>query len=296
VAGADDASATPTGPTRRRFEAAGTSSRLVEAGPADSAEAVVFVHGNPGSADDWAPLVGATATTGLRAVAFDLPDFGETIAAAGFEHSAPGYATWLGAAIAALGIERVHLVLHDFGGPIGLVWAAASGERLASVTLIDTGVLPGYKWHRLARIWRTPVLGELFQATATRPAFRWMIDRGEPRGLPRPFLEAMYDHYDRRTRRAVLKLYRATDDPGGAAAEIAAALAPRDIPALVVWGEGDAYLPARFAARQRDAFPSAEVHVLPGSGHWPYADAPAEVEALLTGFLAGVAPAAVPPR
>jgi pimeloyl-ACP methyl ester carboxylesterase len=282
---AEGGAGAPAPVTRRRFEAAGVSSRLVEAGPAGSSEAVVFVHGNPGSADDWAPLVEAAAGTGRRAVAFDLPDFGETVAAPGFEHSAPGYAAFLGTALAALGIERVHLVLHDFGGAIGLVWAEDNGERLASVTLIDTGVLPGYKWHRLARIWRTPGLGELFQAITTRSGFRWMVGRSEPRGLPRPFLDGMYDHYDRRTRRAVLALYRATDDPGSAAAGIAAALTPRDIPALVIWGAADAYLPASMAPRQRDVFPSAQIHVLAGSGHWPYADAPAEVEALLTGFL-----------
>ena len=77
-------------------------------------------------------------------------------------------------------------MLHDFGGPIGLIWAAMNADALASVTLIDTGILPGYKWHRLARIWRTPVLGELFQATATRGAFRLLLNRNEPRGLPRP--------------------------------------------------------------------------------------------------------------
>ena len=137
----------------------------------------------------------------------------------------------------------------------------------------------------MARIWRTPVLGELFQATATRPAFRYLVNRGEPRGLPRPFLEQMYDHYDRRTRRAVLKLYRATDEPGAAGESLAAALAPRDIPALVIWGEADAYLPAAYAARQREAFPSADVHVLPASGHWPFADAPETVERLLVEFL-----------
>jgi pimeloyl-ACP methyl ester carboxylesterase len=96
----------------------------------------------------------------------------------------------------------------------------------------------------------------------------------------------MYDHYDRRTRRAVLKLYRASDDPGSAAPEFTALVAPRDIPALVIWGEHDAYLPASYAERQRDAFPSAEVHVLPASGHWPYADAPETVERLLVEFLA----------
>jgi len=268
-----------------RLAAGGTQTRLIQAGPEGAAEAVVFLHGNPGSADDWARLVGAVGAAGKRAVAFDLPDFGETAAAADFEHSAPGYATFVGEALAALGIERVHLVLHDFGGPIGLVWAAMNPDALASVTLIDTGVLPGYKWHSLARIWRTPVLGEVFQATATRGAFRFLLNRKEPQGLPRPFVEEMYDHYDKRTRRAVLKLYRATDDPGAAGEQFAALMAPRDIPALVIWGEHDAYLPASYAAKQRQAFPSAEVHVLPVSGHWPFADAPDTVERLLVEFL-----------
>lgn len=268
---------------RSRLAVGDTEVRLLQAGPA-AAEAVVFVHGNPGSADDWAALAGAVGGAGRRALAADLPDFGETLAPPGFEHTVPGYATFLQRTLEALGVERVHIVLHDFGGPIGLAWAAMHPDRLASATLINTGVLPGYRWHRLARIWRTPLVGELLQATATRSGFRWLINRGEPRGLPRPFVEKMYDQYDRRTRRAVLKLYRATD-PGSAGADLAAQLAARDVPALVVWGERDGYLPARFAERQRDAFPSAEVHLLSESGHWPYADAPEAVERLLLEFL-----------
>ncbi len=277
-----------TAAQRSRVVAGGTQSRIVQAGPVDAQEALVFVHGNPGSADDWAALVAAVGATGLRAVALDLPDFGETLAPDGFEHTVPGYALWVASAIEALGIERVHLVVHDFGGPIGLVWSAMHADALASITLIDTGILPGYSWHSLARVWRTPVLGELFQASATRGAFRRLLDRKEPRGLPRAFVDLMYDHYDKTTRRAVLKLYRSTDDPGAAGTEFAAFMAPKDIPALVVWGEHDAYLPARYAARQREAFPSAEVHVLPTSGHWPFADAPETVERLLLAFLARV--------
>jgi pimeloyl-ACP methyl ester carboxylesterase len=273
---------------RSRIEVAGARPRLLQAGPADASEAVVFVHGNPGSADDWEVLVGAAAGTGLRALALDLPDFGETVAAPGFEHNAGTHAVFLGEALEGLGVERAHLVIHDFGGPIGLVWAAMHPDALASVTLIDTGILPGYRWHRLARIWRRPRLGELFQAIATRHAFRFMLSRNEPRGLPREFLDRMYDQYDRRTRRAVLALYRATDDPGAAATEFTALIAPRDIPALVIWGEHDPYLPSTYAARQRDPFPSADVHVLPGSGHWPYIDAAETVERLLVEFLTRV--------
>jgi pimeloyl-ACP methyl ester carboxylesterase len=277
--------------TRTRIHAGGTQPRLLQAGPPDASEAVVFVHGNPGSCDDWERLVGAVGATGVRAVALDLPDFGETIAPAGFVHDVPTYAGFLQEALGLLGVTRVHLVIHDFGGPIGLVWAAMNIDAVASVTLIDTGILPGYRWHRLARIWRRPVLGELFQGISHPSVLRRMLARQEPRGLPAEFLDRI--HYSRRTRRAVLELYRGTDDPGAAATEFAAFMASKDIPALVIWGEHDAYLPSSYAERQRDAFPSADVHILSASGHWPFADAPETVERLLVEFVSTVR-AAVP--
>lgn len=263
----------------------GTRTRLIQVGPREDAEAVVFVHGNPGSADDWEGLVAASAGAGMRAVAFDLPDFGETIAPLDFEHTVFGYAGFVGEALAKLGVERAHLVIHDFGGPIGLVWAMTHPDALASATLVDTGILPGYRWHPLARIWRTPRAGEALQAVATRRLFRFLVNLQEPRGLPRGFVERMYDQYDQRTRRAVLKLYRATPDPGAMSENLIGLFRPRDLPALVIWGEEDAYLSSSYAYRQREAFPSADVHVLPASGHWPFADAPETVERLLVEFL-----------
>ncbi len=271
---------------RRSFTAGGTSSRLIEAGPEDATTAVVFLHGNPGSSDDWAALVGAVGASDRRALAFDLPDFGDSVAAAGFEHTVEGYAAFVDAALAALGVERAQMVLHDFGGPIGLAWIADNAPRLQSLTLIDIGILPGYRWHSLARLWRTPVLGEAFMATANRFAFRTLVNRSEPRGLPRPFVDGMYDHYDRRTKKAVLKLYRATDDPGDPEPRLVVALREADPPGLVIWGGGDAYLPASYAERQRDYIARAEVHVLPQSGHFPFADDPTEVERLLLDFIA----------
>ena len=273
---------------RSRFVAGDCDPRLLEAGPAEATEAVVFIHGNPGSIDDWAALVPAAARNGRRALAFDLPDFGATYAPPGFEHTPDGYAAFVEAALGALGVARVHLVLHDVGGPIGLVWAAERLERVASVTLIDTGLLPGYEWHTLARVWRTPLLGEAFQAITTPAALRRGLASKEPRGLPAEFLETVAGHYDRATRRAVLKLYRATPDPGRMSEEMLPRFAAADLPALVIWGEHDAYLPATYARRQREGFPSAEVVVLPASGHWPYADEPAAVERLLAEFLARV--------
>lgn len=258
--------------------------RMYQAGPHQASEAVVFVHGNPGSAADFAALV-AEAGQLRRAIAFDLPDFGESIAAPGFAHTQKEYAAFIGEALEALGVRRAHLVLHDLGGPIGLEWASRNTGRLAGVTLINTGVLAGYKWHRTARGWQTPLVGETMQAATFRQMFRRAIAKKEPRGLPREFLDEMYDNYDRRTRRAVLDIYRDLKKVGKTSQDLVPLLAAAGLPTLVIWGAGDPYIPVTFADKQRTAFPSADVHVLPGSGHWPMIDDPQAVGELLMEFI-----------
>jgi pimeloyl-ACP methyl ester carboxylesterase len=267
-----------------RLEAAGVSSPLIEAGPPDAAEAIVFVHGNPGSSTDWTSLVESAGEVG-RAVAFDMPGFGAARAPSGFGYDIASYATFVDAALRELGIERAHLVLHDFGGPFGLFWGIAHPDQWASVVLINIGVMPGYSWHSMAKRWRTPVLGELVQAWIPRWGWRRTMQKSGPRGLPERFVDKMYDDYDRDTRQTVLKLYRATPDPGETAAELGAALAPLEKPALVVWGAADPFIDVQFAERQREFFDVQDVVVLEQSSHWPFQDDPQSVERAVVPFL-----------
>lgn len=258
--------------------------RVFSAGPGQANEAVIFIHGNPGSAADFKGLVEMVADH-HRGVAIELPDFGRSVAAPGFDHTVAGYADFLGDAIDALGIERAIFVLHDLGGPIGLRWIAGNLNRVAAVCLINTGVLPEYRWHRMARIWQTPVLGELAQAVTIGPAFRRQIMSAEPRSLPREFVDEMYSNFDRRTRRAVLGIYRDLKAIGNQGEDSLRAMADADLPGLVIWGAGDPYLPSSFAAKQKLILPSAEIHILPDSGHWPFIDDPPAVARLLADLL-----------
>jgi pimeloyl-ACP methyl ester carboxylesterase len=100
----------------------------------------------------------------------------------------------------------------------------------------------------------------------------------------------------------VLKLYRAT--PAAALAAPAAALRPLDRPALVIWGTQDAYVPREQAEYQRQAFPSAQVELLEGNGHWVMLEDPERVASLVIPFLrrqlpgpatTGESPASPPP-
>jgi pimeloyl-ACP methyl ester carboxylesterase len=262
----------------------GVRSPTIEAGPEGPAEAAVFVHGNPGSTHDWERLVDAAGEHG-RAIALDMPGYGEADKPDDFAYTVEGYAAHLQGALEQLGVERAHLVLHDFGGAWGMQWAVDHPDAYGSTTLVNTGVLLDYRWHALARIWRTRGLGELVFKLTNRAGMRRALKRGQPRPLPEEAFELFYRaNKDRATQRAILRLYRATPTDGFRS--MAPALRELDRPTLVVWGKHDPYIGVEQAERQRETFSKAEVVVLEESGHWPMWDAPDEVEAAVVPFLA----------
>ncbi|WP_328352244.1 alpha/beta fold hydrolase [Mycobacterium sp. NBC_00419] len=268
--------------TTRRITVDGLTTSVLVGGHGEPREAVVFVHGNPDAGADWMPLMVRVAEF-AHVVAPDLPGFGAADGRLDGDYTVAGYARFLDGVIGRLGVERVHLVAHDFGGPFALTWAADHPEQVASIALLNTGVMIGYRWHRMARIWRTPLLGELMMWRTTLGVARAVLGRENP-GLSREWVDAIARHLvPAETKRAVLKLYRSTRT------EDVAALAPRlrihDHDALVVWGGADAYLPAELAYRQTQAFPRAEIHILPGVGHWPWLEQTDQVAAHVLPFL-----------
>jgi pimeloyl-ACP methyl ester carboxylesterase len=270
--------------TKRDASVGGVRSLVRETGPTGAREAVVFVHGNPGSSEDWLDLM-ALVGTFARAVAPDMPGYGKAARPVDFDYTVEGYSRHLAGLIDQLGVDRVHLVLHDFGGPWGLAWAAEHPKAVASITLVNIGVLAGYRWHKYARIWRTPILGELFQLAASRGAFRKMMNADNPKPFPTAFVDRMFDDADWGMKRAVLKLYRATSDLDGMSRALGDRLTPLKLPALVLWGSGDIFLPVRYAEEQRKYFGETEVHVLEGCGHWPFIDEPQRCADLIVPFL-----------
>jgi pimeloyl-ACP methyl ester carboxylesterase len=246
-------------------------------------EAVVFVHGNPGPMDDWEDLAPAVAAFD-RVVAMDMPGYGRAEHPRNFDFTIDGYARYLGALLDHLSVARAHLVMHDFGGPWGLRWALDHPDRVGSLTLINSGILEGYRWHRFARIWQTPVLGELAQLTTTAWGTHRAMNAMSPRPMPRSFVDRIMRYADWGHKRAVLKLYRASRHVGKATPAIPEFA--RTLPVCVIWGAGDPFIDVGYAEKQKRYFPLAEVHVLQGLGHWPFIDDVGAVRGLLVEFLA----------
>src|SRR6516165_7752639 len=117
----------------------GVHSPVLIGGTGATGEAVVFVHGNPDAGSDWEPLMKHVAGF-ATVVAPDMPGFGAADKKPDQDYTLAAYGAHLGGIIDQLGIARVHLVAHDFGGPIALTWAAANSGKVASITLINTGV------------------------------------------------------------------------------------------------------------------------------------------------------------
>jgi len=111
-----------------------------------SAHAVLLLHGNPTWSFLWRHAIQALVRAGQRVIAPDLLGFGRSdkpkdLAAYTIErHVARLLALWQ-----ALDVQQVSLVMHDWGGPIGLWWLAASGAPLRRLVVCNTfsPVLPG---------------------------------------------------------------------------------------------------------------------------------------------------------
>lgn len=211
-------------------------------------------------------------------IAPDLPGFGRSGKPGHFDYSIPGYAGFIEQYLDHLEIERVRLVVHDWG-VVGLAFAQLHPERIERIVVMDAvPLLPGYQWHRTARLLRTPLLGELVMGATTRFALRrsTIEANATPGPLPDAWLDTVLEHFDQGTQRAILRLYRSA--PSDVLAAAGARLDTLSMPALVVWGRVDPYIPARFGRDFAQALPDAELLELADAGHWPWLDRPEVIE------------------
>jgi pimeloyl-ACP methyl ester carboxylesterase len=233
----------------------------------------LYLHGVPTNSDDW---LGFLARTG--GLAPDLPGFGRSGKPGFLRFTIAEYDRFIERFLELAGIERVSMVVHDWG-VVGLAFAQRHPERVQRLVVINAvPFLPGYRWHRIARLWRTPVLGELVMGMTTRRSFRLASREANatPGPMPDELLDSVIDHFDQGTQRAILRLYRSS--PPEVLAAAGTQLGRLRMPALVVWGMTDPYIPGRFAQEYARALGGADLVELPDAGHWPWLDRPEVVD------------------
>lgn len=275
----------------RPFEAAGVASRVWEAGPADGPSPVVCLHGVPASSFIYRKLLHELALRDRRAIAFDLPGLGLAARPAGFDYRWSGLATWMAAALDALGLrEDIHLVVHDIGGPIGFEVVRRAPARIGALTVLDTIVrVASFRRPWSMQPFAIPGLRRLWLASLTRPAFRALMRmQGMGPAVPNAEIDAYVELLKREDGGAAfLKIMAGFERTEAFEAGILAALRERAFPAQVLWGRDDPALPADVHGEHgREALGLEAVRTVPGK-HFVMEDAPAEIAAAIVALGSG---------
>lgn len=263
-------------------EAAGLAYReALPDGDSDRAP-VLCVHGFPETSYMWRDLLPAIAAAGHRAIAPDLPGSGRSPADP--PNSWERLVETLERFAAALDLEPVVLVVHDWGGLIGLRWACDNPGRVAAMVISDTGFFADGRWNGTAEGLRSPGTGEELLGALNRETFEHLLATSSV-----GFDAATVDEYwlslsTPEGQAAQLEMYRSGDMEKltpyeGRLGELA-------LPTLLLWGARDPFAPVGGAHRFQQQIPGAELEIVPDTGHFVYADAPDRCATAVTGFLA----------
>lgn len=265
------------------------ASRWLDVGPGrlhyvdeGSGPPILFVHGTPTWSFEWRHLIAGLRAT-HRCVAVDHLGFGLSDRPADASYTPEAHAERLRVFVDRLGLDRLTLVVHDFGGPIGLPLALDGAVRIERLVVLNS-----WMWSFSGDAEMTKrakmVAGGLgkFLYGRLNASLRLITpsaygDRSKlTRAIHRQYLAPFPDANGRER-----VLYALAQALTGSAAHYDALWRRRaalaDTPALVVWGTKDSAFRPHQLARWRAALPHARVVELPGAGHWPHEEEPQAV-------------------
>ena len=254
--------------------------------------ALLFIHGLTGSQRNWAHLVDALDHD-HRVLAPDLFGHGASAKVIG-DYSLGAHAATLRDLLDMLGIDRVTLIGHSFGGGIAMQFSYLFPERVERLVLVDSGGM-GRDVSALLRAATLPgaelvlpVITSSWVRARVEAAAR-ILTRGGWQASPETteIWRGFTSLADTDTRRAFLATTRAVIDPGGQTVTAHDHLPMAiQIPTLVVWGTKDRMIPAWHATTAHQAIAGSRVELFVGAGHFPHLDDPERFAEVLSDFMA----------
>jgi haloalkane dehalogenase len=248
---------------------------------------VLFLHGEPTWSFLWRKVIPPVRDAGYRCIAPDLLGFGRSDKPVDIDwYSYDRHTASVAALVEELDLRDATVVVHDWGGPIGLRVAAERPDRVARIVVLDTGLFTGRQ--RMNDAWM---------------AFRNFVERTEdlPVGLlvrracardPGDEVIAAYDApfpnaaAKAGARAFPLILPLTPDAPGAAAsARVLEALRGDRRPKLFLWAESDPVIPLETGRRFAAALGGEVDHVIAGASHFLQEDAGPEIGRLIADWL-----------
>jgi haloalkane dehalogenase len=206
---------------------------------------VLFVHGEPTWSFLWRKVIPPVRDAGFRCVAPDLPGFGASDKPVDIDwYSYDRHTEFAATLLENLDLRDATVVVHDWGGPIGLRLAVENPRRINRLVILDTGLFTGRQ--RMTDAWLA--FRDFVARTEDLPI--GMLVRRACRRDPGDDVAAAYDApYPNAASKAGARAFpqlipQSPDAPGAAAGQrVQEALRDDRRPTLMLWGDSDPVLP-----------------------------------------------------
>lgn len=251
---------------------------------------VVLLHGNPSWSFYYRRLIPALSPF-FRVIAPDHLGCGLSDKPQQYPYRLADHSANLAALLAHLGITETSMVLHDWGGPIGLGCVTSGAVRLRRLALLNTAAFLSPRIPLRIAVCKIPGFGDLavrglngFAVGATLMAVERPLSPLVRRGYLLP-----YDSFANRiaTLRFVQDIPLAPTHPSWATVRAIEERLPMlsETPVQIVWGGRDWCFNDHFLAGWIERLPHAHVQRLDDAGHYVLEDAPERVIPLVVEFL-----------
>jgi len=254
---------------------------------------VLLLHGFPTWSYDYAEVATDLAAD-HDVITLDFLGYGASDKPNPYDYFVAESADTVEDLVAHLGLESLHLVVHDYGGIVGqeLIDRALAGQlgfQISSVDLLNSGIVySAYRPTRLQRLLILPVVGKLIAGRVSANRVRSALDaiRG-PKLTDAEFDNLWYGMALHDGHKLAHLHIRYNAERAAHHRRWERALAAWDGPLQLVWGPEDPVSGRHVLEQAIKVLPRAAVTEIPGAGHYPQSEAPAAVAGAIRRSMAG---------
>ncbi len=248
---------------------------------------VVFFHGEPTWSFLWRKVIPRVSAAGYRCIAPDLPGFGRSDKPVDINwYSYERHVAAVAPLLEDLDLRDATVVVHDWGGPIGLRLAVDHPDRIARIVVLDTGLFTGRQ--RMTDAWIA--FRDFVERTEDLPV--GFLVRGACKHDPGDEVIAAYERpYPNTAAKAGARAFplilpTSPQMPGAVAGQrVLDALRGDRRPKLVLWADSDPVLPLETGRRFAEALSTEVHHVIADASHFLQEDAGPQIAELITDWL-----------
>ncbi|MBI3135141.1 MAG: alpha/beta fold hydrolase [Bacteroidetes bacterium] len=249
---------------------------------------LLFVHGTPSWSFDFRNVIKKLSGS-YRCIALDHMGFGLSEKSADYDYSLANHTANLTRLIHALNLKDIVLVLHDFGGPIGLEYALTHAENVKKIIILNSWIGSSEnepEYQKLKKNLQSPLLPFLYLKLNFSPRFLMPQSFGTKklsRILRRQYTSPFGSGKDRYGMLAFAKSL--LNDQAFFESQLKRIPVLETKPALLIWGASDKFAGEKYLHRFEKVFKQVQQFSLSNAGHFPQEEEPELITNAMLQFL-----------